>query len=111
MFAGKKGQEEVLSEIVQLVIVILILSAVIYFIHLTTSGKLIEDQMSAKQIALMLDSAKPGTSITISTESELEIKEYDVKVKSDNIPYEYGFNSPHEISLKKIDGGYIINIA
>jgi len=111
MMSGKRGQEELLSVIIQLVIVTLFLVILVYFINSAVSGILTKDQMSAKSLALIIDSAKPNTVISITSETELSIEGNKASAKSDKIPYEYDFYSPYTFDFKKREGGvYILTI-
>jgi len=111
MINGKRGQQELLSVIIQLLIVATLMIILVYFINSTVSGKLVKDQMSAKQLALIIDSAKPGTSISITSETNLSIDGNKARAQSDKLAYEYDFYTNYTANLEQKEGGvYILTI-
>ena len=113
MFAGKRGQEELLSVIIQLSIVILLFIAIVVFINSTMSGKLIIEQMSAKQLALILDSARQDTTLSIASDLNISIKDNKAIAGSgEKLPYEYTFYNPLKINMiqKKEFDPYIFEV-
>jgi hypothetical protein len=113
MITNKRGQEQLLLVVIQLVVVALFLILVVYFINSTASGKLVKNQIISKQIAMLLDSANPGTTIAIVSESDLTLTINSVKsqILNNNLPYEYEFYNPSNINIKKEGAGsYILTV-
>ena len=112
MITGKRGQEQLLSVIIQLIIVILFLILMVYFINSTMSGKLVKDQMASKQIALLLDSAKLGTTIAVASESDLTLATNSIKSQSsnNNMAYEYEFYNSNVNMEKREAGSYVLTV-
>jgi hypothetical protein len=111
MITGKRGQEQLLSVIIQLIIVTLFLILVVYFINSAMSGRLAKDQMASKQVALLLDSAKPGTTIAVSLES-LTLEADKVKSESSDTKtsYDYEFYNPNVNIEKREAGSYVLTV-
>ena len=112
MIKGKRGDEQLLSVIIQLMIVALFLALVVYFINSSMSGRLVKDQMTSKQIALLLDSAKSGTTIAVASTSDLTLEGSKIKSQSSDIKssYDYEFYNLNVNIEKKEVGSYFLTI-
>ena len=112
MIKGKRGDEQLLSVIIQLMIVTLFFILVIYFINSSMSGRLVKDQMTSKQIALILDSAKSGTTIAIASTSDLILEGSRIKSQSSEFKssYAYEFYNPNANMYKREEGSYILTV-
>jgi len=107
MINGKRGEEQLLSWLIQLFIIALFLILVLSFVKTAASGKLVEEQLSAKQIALLLDNAIPNTTLVINSNSIISIENNKVKVQAvkSATPYEYEFYSSYAVIPEKIKEG------
>ena len=65
MFRNKKGAEYLAKKIIFIILNILFVAAFLFFIGWKSSGAGVYEQIYAKQIALLIDQAKPGTEVTI----------------------------------------------
>jgi hypothetical protein len=66
---NKRGELSVLEKPVTFIILNLIfLTAIFLFLSRTTTDSALEEQLEAKRIALMIDTMRPGTTITINLE-------------------------------------------
>jgi len=113
MINGKRGDEQLLSVLIQLIAVVILLILFVYFINSNAAGRLLNDQLTAKQTALLIDNAKPGTTFTLVSKSDISV-DTDNKIvisKISAIPYRYEFYSPYTINLEKKEGGvYILTV-
>ncbi|MFH0831934.1 MAG: hypothetical protein V1886_03685 [archaeon] len=99
---GKKGDmEELQSFIIYIVFVLIIFLVLLAFIRNASTGTLAKQQILAKEIALLVDSAEPGTEFTVYTENlTVSFKGNKVEVNSKEIaahPYEYSFSTARQI--------------
>ena len=62
----KKGQTELMMVIGNVVIILIAFGILLNWINDKSSGKAFSDDFIAKQIALVIDSARPGSSIYIN---------------------------------------------
>ncbi len=110
---NKKGQEQIYMYVFYLVIAIIILFSMIYFVTDLADGKAVKKQLTAKKIALLLDTAKPGTRITLNSEDvSLEQKENKiyVKTKGEEQSYEYKIYSSNLIMINQEEDRIIIEV-
>lgn len=73
MVIGKKGEELTTPIIMILLLDILIFAVLFTFVSQASSGALVYEKVYAKQIAFSLDSARPGTDITLDFSKAVEI--------------------------------------
>lgn len=68
---GKKGDAEEVSwpQVIFLVLVIAFMAVFFIFARTSLTGSLVQEEVYAKKIALMIDSAKPGTDLLIDITS------------------------------------------
>ncbi len=61
--------------IIRALVYLLFFSAILYFVYKSATGALVYEQAYAKEIGLMLDKARPGTTFSIDFEKALEVAE------------------------------------
>lgn len=124
----KKRAGILVGNIVFIILNLIFLTMLVLFIARQGGGAILLEQSYAKQIALIIDSAKPGMQIYLNMEDALEIarkklgeehlneiikiKDNIVTVKlSDKSGYSYSFFNDIEIKGKYYDklNGYVIN--
>jgi hypothetical protein len=105
---NKRGDERLLWEIILIVIFLFVGGTVFAWESDQATGKSIKTEVVAKQVALLIDSAEPGTVIFI--DSEIEINDNIVMAKFENSKSEYSFFSKNKVSAKKVNGGTEIKI-
>jgi|GEM_PF-3264252 hypothetical protein len=96
----KKASDELMAFIQYLIFVIIIFVVLILFIRESATGNLLKEQILAKQVALLIDIAKPGTEIMLDTSNfavNVENGVVNVKAKPENPGYSYSFFSKHKI--------------
>lgn len=102
----KKGDmQRLLSWIIYLIFVLVLVIALSFFINTSASGELAKKQILAKQIALLIDSARPGTIATINKEDfsiSISGNIINVKGKKDIVGYDYDFFSPYNIKFETV---------
>lgn len=65
---GKRGDTELLSrEVMDALLVFLVAVCIVAFIYIQARGYGMKEQYLSKQIALIIDSAEPGTEIKLNT--------------------------------------------
>ena len=100
---GKRGEEAIMFNIIYILIAILILASFLVFIGGIASGRLVKSQIIAKEIALLIDGAEPGTSIEITHEkAEIKIDEEkgEVAVKIDKSEETFTFFTKYGIDFE-----------
>ena len=119
-FLGKKDKKGDVQQlqffIMYMVFAIIIFVFLIYFVHnsLTTEG--LKSKILAKEVALLIDSAKPGTEISIDTEGfavSLDEKNKEIVVQAEKKPTSYSYNyfSLNKIELSKKETEILIKIS
>ena len=105
----KRGVEGTLMIVVSVAIVLAILAVTLLWMSNKASGLAVENEMRAKQAALLIDSAEPGTTIFI--DSEIIIEGNEVVIIENNLKVaRYSFFSNRNVGYKKVQGGTEINI-
>jgi hypothetical protein len=100
-FFNKKGDTLVLESVIFIVLNIFFVMGLLYFVSRSASGAVVYEEAYAKQIALLVDNARPGDTIVLNMENGV------------NVANENGRNRA-EIAKKKIfvglgsQGGYEI---
>ena len=100
------GQEELLRTIIYSIFAILIPFMLLIFIYVASTGLMIKEQMLAKQIALSIDAAKPGTEIFVQKGNMKEVKLENGKVfvaAEGSNGKSYRYFSKYEITLDNAD--------
>jgi hypothetical protein len=72
MNAGKKRGTILLENIIFIILNLLFISILILFIYLKSENAAVLEEVYAKQIALIIDSAKPGMIINLDMEKAIE---------------------------------------
>jgi len=62
---NKRGDEIVMEQAIFIILNLIFFLTLLYFVYNSSSGSFVNEQYYAKQIALMIDEAKPGTVISI----------------------------------------------
>jgi len=79
----KNKKAEILYEqVIFIVLNIIFFSVMILFIYLQGSGVHLHEEKTAKQIALIIDSSKPGTEIKLNLEDFFSKKEKQISKES-----------------------------
>lgn len=103
---GKIGQETIIEKLVIILILMFFYFSLMFYLNFAASPDYYKKQILAKQICLMIDYSKPGTTIVIS-----DLKEYFKESFAKKIVYFIkGKNEKIEISLIEnqiIVGDYI----
>ena len=124
LIKNKRGDNPLYAETIFIIATLLIFSMLFYFVYSSTSGAGIYEEAYAKEIALLLDSIKPGTSIVMDVNDSIDIanknkKSLDsifsidkegnyVKVSlRNNYGYKFKFFSNNKISME-LRGSYLI---
>ena len=101
---GQEGGEEAMFlTIASLVILVFVLVSLVSWINSSMTGDLAKAEITAKQIALFIDSAEPGMEITVKHSSAdvlLDENSKSVTVKIKNTNYTYGYISSYKISIE-----------
>jgi uncharacterized protein (UPF0333 family) len=74
-FSNKKGDESLFQNLIPIILVIVFIIGAMYGINRFGSQATIYEQVYAKQIALAIDKAKPGTNITIDITKLYQVAE------------------------------------
>ncbi len=69
---NKKGENLILSPLIFIVLNIMFFGILLGFVFNSSNGVLVYEQAYAKQIALIIDSAKPGMNISLNMEEAVE---------------------------------------
>lgn len=107
LFYNKKAFEKLLSFVIYLIIVAIILIGLLMFINNYASAESVKEQVLAKQIALAIDAAKPGTQITITKINfivSISNNEVNAKSKPERMGYSYKFFTTNKIETKQTEG-------
>jgi len=106
---GKRGVESTLMIVISVVIVLAIAIPALFWMSSKASGAAVENEMKAKQAALLIDSAEPGT--TIFVDSEIAIEGNEAVVVENNVKVaRYSFFNNLNVEYKKVQGGTEIYI-
>jgi hypothetical protein len=94
LFKDKRGFDQIIATVIYLIIALVIFAGLLKFVSDRASGDSLKEQVLAKQIALILDTAKPGTEVNITIGSfivDLDNMNHEVIVKSkpERIGYRY----------------------
>jgi len=107
---NKRGTTETIAMIViSLVLILIIAATVLAWVANKANGSAVEGEVRAKQIALLIDEAKHGT--TIFVREDVSIEGNEVVVLYENLKARYSFFSSNKISLNKLNGGSEIIIS
>lgn len=91
------------SVVIFLILNVIFFAAMLFFIAWAGTGVSIKEQIYAKEIALLIDQAKPGTTITMNISELYNLAE---KNKYKEIPFNINYEE-NKITVKLIEGkGY-----
>lgn len=110
----KGGMEQLQSFVIYVLFVIVVFLVLFRFITNSASGVLVQQQVLAKEIALLVDASEPGTEITIEKGNfTVSITKDKVEVSSASlmsVPSTYEFLSEKELETKEEQNKIIIKI-
>lgn len=125
-FSNKRGSENLVIPVVIFIILNLMFAVIIMgYVFKSSTGALVYEQAYAKQIVLLVDSAKPVTQFSIDFTKGLEIAEANelnseqisnlVKIRDNEVlvklgkagGYKFGYFSDYEID-SYFDGNFLI---
>ena len=95
----KRGEEDLWMILAYVLIILAAATVLLYWINNSANGKLVKDEVAVKQAALLIDSAKPGSTIFI--DQNLSISGSNVKAGAS----EYQFFSRGRVSSRAVSGG------
>ncbi len=115
IFLSKKGDmEQLQSFIIYVAFALVIFIVLLAFIRNSASGTLVQQQVLAKQIALLVDAAEPGTELTIEKGNfTVSISKNKVEVSSASlmsVSSSYEFLSERELETEEQQNKIIIRI-
>ena len=105
---NRKGVEDLLWNIILVLILLFVAGSVLMWMSGNASGKAIKAEVIAKQAALLVDSAKPGTTIFIK--ANVSVEGNKVIAFSENNKAEYDFFIKNKVYSKTAEGGTEISI-
>ena len=108
MLRNKRGDTLVMI-LISIAIILTATIMLLLWMSGEATGKAVEDQTKAKQLALMIDAAEPGTSIFVDYEVKIEGNEAII-VKNLLNAERYSFFNKAEISAAKVQGGTEITV-
>ena len=94
---NQRGATDLLWTIILVLLVMTAASFLIFWINSNTTGRLIKSEVDAKQTALLIDSAEPGTLIIVS--KPISLSGNKINAQNGEIIAEYTFFSPNRISI------------
>ena len=111
-FKEKRGQTDVTPFVVYLVLAILVLLTLIFFISSSANGVKIKEQVFAKQIVLLIDSARKDTVISVPKAGfEVTLSGNTITVKGQkSTGYSYEFFSRNKVEIESQENNLIIKI-
>jgi hypothetical protein len=109
MLKQKRGESQQLNFfIIYFIFAVLILVAMMYFVHNSLTVEGYKSKILAKEVILLIDFAKPGTEISVNTEGfdvsiDYSLKEVVVKSKKRANSYSYQYFNSNTIEISKDD--------
>lgn len=113
LISGKRGMTILQFFIINTIRIVLLFTILMFFINRASSGELIGEQVLAKQIALLIDSARLGTEIIVNTgEFNVEKEGNEIKITSEKNShgYSYRFFSKQAVGLRMEENNLIISV-
>ena len=102
---NKKGVETLLINVIYLTIIGLVLVIFTAWMVDKASGRLTQSEMISKQVALIIDSAKPGTFISIVHEPgriSIDTEKKEVNVLIGQLGFTYDYFSKYKVSSQEV---------
>jgi len=90
---NKRGVSELTQNVIAITLIVIFLATLIPYLQGVSSGKLIQSQVSAKQAALAIDEARPGTALAFS--ENLTFEGNRVISKKNTISFSYDHFNPN----------------
>lgn len=100
----KRGDEELLKTVGYVAVILIAAGILIYWINTSATGESVRDATISKQAALLIDAARPGSTIFIDKKFTIEGN----SVKSGQSKYE--FFSEGSVTYRSVQGGTEITI-
>jgi len=105
LFKDKRGEGLVFPVVIFIVLNLMFFSLLMFFVFKSSTGALVYEQAYAKEIALMIDSAKPVTIFSIDFTKGLEIAENN-RLSSESMKDLVDFKDNKVIVKLEDKGGY-----
>jgi|GEM_PF-3877046 len=98
----KRGLEPLLTNIIYIALIFMAASALFIWIN-GVSGKASYAETAAKQVALVIDSSLPGTSLIIKPIPEVSVRVAENKVlgEYEKSAFAYGFSNKNKLNVEK----------
>jgi len=107
---NKRGYAETTEMIiVSVLLIIAITASILLWMSDKASGKALESEVMAKQAALLIDSAEPGTTIFVNYDVVIEGNKA-VITENGQKKAEYSFFNKAAVEYKKVNGGTEITV-
>ncbi len=118
----KKAESLIFPIVIFIILNLIFFSILLVFVHTSSTGALVHEQAYAKQIGLVIDSAKPNSDITINFKEGIEVakknnqpkenlvifRDNQVIVKlSSSRGYSFAYFSDYDVS-SKFDGDNLV---
>jgi len=103
---NKKGAEELLINVINITLIGMILVIFIAWISGLATGKISQSEVLSKEIALLIDAAKPETSLFITHDSgeiSLNSATKEILVSIGENEFSYDYFSKYKVSIQKIN--------
>jgi hypothetical protein len=107
---NKRGQEMVYKWLFSLIILVLLAVALLTWISGQASGKAAKAQIAAKELALLINSAKPYTIIETNANVQIAAKEKELILRIEEGSYSYDFFSPYNLTAIKVENKTLIEV-
>jgi len=120
MALRNKNGNILISDVIFLVLALAFIAMLFVFVSRQSSNTLLIEESAAKEIALAIDAANPGTSITINMKKVLDKNEgienpiivnnkdnYVFVKLSEKSGYQYSFFNEKDVEIKAENGGYV----
>jgi len=100
----RRGDEELLKTVGYVAVILVAAGILIYWVSSSASGKIVRDEAAAKQAALLIDAARPGSAMFINQNLTIQ----GSKVKAGSAEYEFFAKGP--VMYKSVQGGTEITV-
>ncbi len=85
MFKNKRADSLIFPIVIFIVLNLVFFGILLLFVYKSSTGALVYEQTYAKQIALLIDSAKPSSEIVIDFEKGIEVAESNKIISKENL--------------------------
>ena len=100
---NKKGAEDLYLNIGLALLILAAMASIFMWINGAVAGDFIKAQVGVKQTAMLVDFARPGTTLLLN-ESSLSIKGNVLHVEHGSLVWEYSIFNPIKISINERGG-------